>query len=73
MGHVWRLGEAMTRTPSFTVTSPWRDTQDSAPHDTPERRAEYIDDHKEELVEWLRLGYPDILDEFIENRRWDYE
>lgn len=62
----------MTRTPSFTVKSPWRDTQDSAPHDTPERRAEYIDDHKAELVEWLRLGYPDILDEFIENRWWDY-
>lgn len=55
------------------VKSPWRDTQDSAAHDTPERRAAYIDDHKEELVEWLRLGYPDILDEFIENRRWDYE
>ena len=40
--------------------------------DTPERRAEYIDDHRVELVEWLRLGYPEILDEFIENRRWDY-
>ena len=62
----------MTRTPSFTVKSPWRDTQDSPEHDTPERRAAYIDDHKEELVEWLRLGYPDILDEFIENRWWDY-
>lgn len=62
----------MTRVPSFIVMPPWRDTQDSAPHDTPERRAEYIDDHKEELVEWLRMGYPDILDEFIENRWCDY-
>ena len=65
-------GEAMTRVPSFTVMSPWRDTQDFAAHDTPERRAEYINDHTAELVEWLRDGYPDILDEFIENRRWDY-
>ena len=53
--------------------SPWRDTQDSAAHDTPERRAEYIDDHKQELVEWLRLGYPEILDEFIEHYWWDYQ
>ena len=63
----------MTRVPSFTVMSPWRDTQDSAAHDTPERRAEYIDDHKQELVEWLRLGYPEILDEFIEHYWWDYQ
>lgn len=49
-----------------------RDPQDEPSEDTPERRAEYIDDHKKELVEWLRLGYPDILDEFIENRWWDY-
>lgn len=53
--------------------SPWRDTQDSASHDTPEHRAEYIDDHKEELVEWLRDGYQDILDEFIEHYWWDYQ
>ena len=34
--------------------------------DSPENRADYIDDHMEELVKWLRMGYPDILDEFIE-------
>jgi hypothetical protein len=34
--------------------------------DTPENRAEYIEDHMSELVNWLRLGYPEILDEFIE-------
>ena len=34
--------------------------------DSPENRADYIDDHMAELVKWLRMGYPDILDEFIE-------
>ena len=34
--------------------------------DSPENRADYIDDHIAELVKWLRMGYPDILDEFIE-------
>ena len=34
--------------------------------DTPENRADYVDDHRVELVEWLRMGYPEILDEFIE-------
>lgn len=33
-----------------------RDIQDEPAEDTPERRAEYIDDHKQELVEWLRMG-----------------
>lgn len=50
-----------------------RDIQDEPAEDTPERRAEYIDDHKHELVEWLRLGYPEILDEFIEHYWWDYK
>lgn len=50
-----------------------RDIQDEPAEDTPERRAEYIDDHKQELVEWLRLGYPEILDEFIEHYWWDYK
>ena len=34
--------------------------------DTPENRADYIDDHMLELVRWLRRGYPEVLDEFIE-------
>lgn len=50
-----------------------RDTQNEPAEDTPERRAEYIGDHKEDLVEWLRLGYPEILDEFIEHYWWDYK
>ena len=40
--------------------------QSAENHDSPENRADYIDDHMVELVMWLRLGYPDILDEFIE-------
>lgn len=34
--------------------------------DTPEAREDYIDEHMLELVKWLRLGYPEILEEFIE-------
>lgn len=34
--------------------------------DTPENREDYIDEHTFELVRWLRMGYPDILDEFID-------
>lgn len=52
---------------------PLRDTQNYREPDTAERRAEYIDDHRLELVEWLREGYPGILDEFIEHYRWDYD
>lgn len=33
--------------------------------DTPEHRARYIEEHTQELVEWLRLGYPEVLEEFI--------
>lgn len=40
--------------------------------DSPENRADYIDDHMAELVKWLRIGYPDILDEFIEMHGFDY-
>ena len=34
--------------------------------DTQDAREDYIDEHTLELVKWLRLGYPEILDEFIE-------
>ena len=34
--------------------------------DTSENRQDFIDDHTVELVQWLRLGHPEILDEFIE-------
>lgn len=55
------------------LLSPLRDIQDEPEEDTPERRAEYIDNHKRELVDWLRLGYSEILDEFIEHYWWDYQ
>lgn len=40
--------------------------------DTPEARNDYIEEHTEELLEWMRLGYPEILEEFIELRACDY-
>lgn len=40
--------------------------------DTPKARADYIEEHTKELLEWMRLGYPEILEEFIELRAWHY-
>lgn len=34
--------------------------------DTPEARADYIEEYMVELVRWLRLGYPEVLEEFID-------
>ncbi len=34
--------------------------------DSPEARQDYIEEHTSQLIGWLRLGYPEILDEFIE-------
>ena len=34
--------------------------------DTPEAREDYIQEYTGELVKWLRLGYPEILEEFID-------
>ena len=34
--------------------------------DSLEMRDLYIEEHMPELVEWLKLGYPEVLDEFIE-------
>ena len=34
--------------------------------DTPENREIYLEEHTTEFLRWLRLGYPEILDEFIE-------
>lgn len=34
--------------------------------DSAEARSDYIEEHTGELLGWLRLGYPDVLDEFIE-------
>ena len=41
-------------------------------HDSPENRLDFINENPELLIKWLRLGYPDILDEFIEMHRFDY-
>ncbi len=40
----------------------WQSTDNQ---DTPEARKDYIDEYVTDLVKWLRLGYPEILDEFI--------
>lgn len=34
--------------------------------DSPENRADYIEEHSTEFLKWVRLGYPEVLDEFIE-------
>ena len=43
---------------------PSRQAEENA--DTPENRAYYIEEHMAELVKWLKRGYPEILDEFVE-------
>ena len=40
--------------------------QEDENKDCPENRARYIEEYQNELVEWLRTGYPEILDEFLE-------
>ena len=34
--------------------------------DSPENRADYIEEHMPELVHWLTLGHPEILEEFLQ-------
>lgn len=41
-------------------------SQSGENQDSPENRSDYIEEHMLELVKWLQMGYPDILDEFIE-------
>ena len=41
--------------------------------DSQENRSDFINENSELLIKWLRLGYPDILDEFIEMHRSDYQ
>jgi len=40
--------------------------------DTPEMRKEFINDNSGMLLRWLRLGYPEILDEFVEMHVAEY-
>lgn len=42
------------------------DWQNKENRDTPEARRDYVEEHTQELVKWLRVGYPEILEEFIE-------
>jgi hypothetical protein len=41
--------------------------------DDPENRAAYLRERRDELLEWLERGYPEILEEFIRHYRWDYD
>ena len=34
--------------------------------DSPENREKLINERPDHLIRWLRLGYPDILEEYIE-------
>ena len=34
--------------------------------DSPENRTQFINERPDLLIRWLRLGYPDILEEYIE-------
>lgn len=40
--------------------------------DSPENRMEYVKECIYDLFDWLKLGYPEILDEFVEHNEWDY-
>ena len=40
--------------------------------DSPENREQFINERPELLIRWLRLGYPDILEEYIEMNGPDY-
>lgn len=34
--------------------------------DCPDMRAEYIDEYEHEFARWIKDGYPELLDEFLE-------
>lgn len=40
--------------------------------DSPENREQFINERPDLLIRWLRLGYPDILEEYIEMNGPDY-
>lgn len=37
-------------------------------HDSPENWGDYIDEYQNEIMEWIKDGYQDILREFSESR-----
>ena len=38
----------------------------------PENREQFINERPDLLIRWLRIGYPDILEEYIEMNGLDY-
>lgn len=40
--------------------------------DLPETQKEFIDDNAGLLIRWLRLGYPEVLKEFVEMHAAEY-
>lgn len=58
------------------ITAACRDGYPSWKHggveDCPELRDEFIDDNAGLLLRWLRLSYPEILEEFIEMHATKY-
>ena len=40
--------------------------------DTPESRAEFIEDHTDALLAWIRATLPEVLDEFMEAHETQY-
>ena len=40
--------------------------------DSPENREQFINERPDLLIRWLRIGYPDILEEYIEMNGLDY-
>ena len=59
----WDIGEHPDIRSAFR--SGYASFQRAENGDTPEQRAQYIEEHVPELLEWLRLGYPEVLEEFI--------
>lgn len=51
---------------SSALRSGFASYQNDENTDCQENRDMYIEEHTTELVKWLRLGHPEILDEFIE-------
>lgn len=59
----WDIGEHPDIRAAFRSGYPSFQREEN--RDTPEHRAQYIEEHIPELLEWLRLGYPEVLEEFI--------
>ena len=59
----WEIGEHPDI--ESALRSGYASFQGEENRDTPEHRTQYIEEHTAELLEWLRLGYPEVLEEFI--------